>query len=72
LDGSPKGGVGRHAALNTAAWWLARLWAEGEIPEDKAREAYWEATKGINNSDGKYDTGLLARHIDDAFSDVGR
>jgi hypothetical protein len=72
LDGAPKGGVGRHAALNTAAWWLARLCAEGEIPEDKAREAYWEAAKGINNSDGKYDVELLARHIDDAFSDVGR
>jgi hypothetical protein len=72
LDGSPKGGVGRHVALNTGAWWLARLWAEGELPEDKAREAYWKAAEGINNSDGKYDTGLLARHIDDAFADVCR
>lgn len=72
LEGSPKGGVGRHVALNTAGWWLARLWAEGEIPEDKAREAYWKAVEGINNSDGKYDDALLRRHIDDAFADVGR
>jgi hypothetical protein len=72
LKGSPKGGVGRHEALNTGAWWLARLWAEGELPEDKAREAYWEAAKGINNDDGKYDAALLSRHIDDAFADARR
>jgi hypothetical protein len=72
LDGSPKGGVGRHAALNTGAWWLARLWAEGELPEAKAREAYLSAAEGINNSDGKYDAALIQRHLEDAFADVGR
>jgi hypothetical protein len=72
LDGSPKGGVGRHAALNIASWWLARLCAEGELPEAKAREAYLKAAEGINNSDKKYDAALIERHLDDAFADVGR
>jgi hypothetical protein len=42
------------------------------LPEALAREAYWDAAKAINNNDGKYDSKLLARHIDDAFNDVGR
>jgi hypothetical protein len=70
LDGSPKGGVGRHDALNLAAYWLAKLWFEGELSEAKALEAYNDAVKGINNSDKKYDDKLLDRHIDDAFTDV--
>jgi hypothetical protein len=72
LDGSPKGGKGRHETLNRGAYWLARLYCEGELPEDKARDAYWKAVEGINNGDGKYDSDLLARHIDDAFADIGR
>jgi hypothetical protein len=72
LDGCPKNGKGRHDTLNTGAWWLARLVAECELPEDKARAAYFKAAEGINNSDGKYDAALIARHIDDAFVDIGR
>jgi hypothetical protein len=72
FDGAPKRGMGRHAILNAGAWRLARLVAECELPEDKAREAYWEASKGINNGDGKYDAALIQRHLDDAFADVGR
>jgi hypothetical protein len=72
LDGSPKNGKGRHESLNRAAWWLARLYGEGELPEAEARDAYWKAAEGINNSDGKYDAELLQRHIDDAFADVSR
>jgi hypothetical protein len=72
LDGCPKRGVGRHEALNTASYWLAKLWFEGEITEAKALEAYWDAVKGINNSDKKYDNKLLERHISDAFADVRR
>jgi hypothetical protein len=72
LDGCPKRGVGRHEALNTASYWLAKLWFEGEITEAKALEAYWDAVKGINNSDKKYNDKLLERHISDAFTDVRR
>ena len=72
LDGCPKNGKGRHDLLNRAAWWLAKLYCEGELPEAEAREAYWKAAEGINNGDGKYDADLLARHIDDAFADIGR
>jgi hypothetical protein len=72
LDGSPKNGIGRHESLNRAAWWLARLYSEGELPEDKARDAFFKAAEGIHNGDGKYDADLLARHIDDAFADIGR
>ena len=71
LDGSPKNGIGRHESLNRAAWWLARLYSEGELPDDKARDAFFKAAEGIDNSDGKYDADL-ARHIDDAFADIGR
>ena len=70
LDGSPKLGKGRHESLNRAAWWLAKLYAEGELPEDEARDAFFKAAEGINNSDGKYDAELLQRHIDDAFADT--
>jgi hypothetical protein len=72
FDGAPKSGIGRHEILNAGAWQLARLVAECELPESEAREAYWEAVKGINNGDGKYDAALLERHINDAFSDVCR
>jgi hypothetical protein len=72
LDGCPKNGQGRHESLNRAAWWLAKLYAEGELPEDKARDAFFKAAEGINNGDGKYDAELLHRHIDDAFADIGR
>jgi hypothetical protein len=72
LDGCPKNGHGRHESLNRAAYWLARLYAEGELPEDKARDAFFTAAEGINNGDGKYDAALLQRHIDDAFADIGR
>ena len=65
-------GKGRHELLNRAAWWLAKLYAEGELPEGEAREAFFKAAEGINNSDGKYDAELLQRHIDDAFADIGR
>lgn len=60
--------MGRHELLNRAAYWLARLYDENEIPEEKAREYYWKAAEGINNRDGKYGADLLARHIDDAFA----
>jgi hypothetical protein len=46
--------------------------AECELPETEARDAFWEAAKGINNGDGKYDAALIQRHIDDAFVDVCR
>lgn len=80
LDGCPHpGGVklgdksyGRHDQLNTAAYWLARLYAEGELPKADAYGAFFDAAKGINNSDGKYDADLLQRHIDDAFADICR
>jgi len=72
LDGCPKRGVGRHVALNKSAYWLARLTRECEITEAKAREAYWEAVKGIDNSDKRYSQKLLERHIDDAFTDASR
>jgi hypothetical protein len=72
LDGSPKNGKGRHESLNRAAWRLAKLYAEGELPEDKARDAFFKAAEGINNGDGKYDAELLHRHIDDAFADICR
>jgi hypothetical protein len=72
LKGLPKRGKGRHEGLNIASYWLARLCVEGEMPEAAAREAYWEAVKGINNNDGKYDSKLLERHINDAFADVSR
>ena len=72
FDGAPKNGKGRHATLNSGAWQLARLVAECELPEHKAREAYLEAAKNINNSDGKYDAALIQRHLDDAFADLGR
>jgi hypothetical protein len=72
LDGCPKNGKGRHETLNMSAWWLARLVAECELPEDKARKAFLTAAEGINNSDGKYDAALIQRHIDDAFTDLGR
>jgi hypothetical protein len=69
FDGAPKNGKGRHETLNAGAWRLARLVAESELPEATAREAYWEASKGINNEDGKYDAALIQRHLDDAFAD---
>jgi hypothetical protein len=73
LDGCPKGtDGGRHKTLTKVAWELANLVAEGELPEKLAREAYWEAAKGIKNGDGKYDAANLERRIDDAFRDVGR
>jgi hypothetical protein len=72
LDGQPKGGMGRHEALNRGAWQLARLVAECELPQTKAREAFLSAAEGINNNDGKYDVTLIERHIDDAFDDVCR
>jgi hypothetical protein len=70
FDGAPKNGRGRHETLNAGAWRLARLVAECELPEDKARVAYLKAAEGINNGDGKYDAALIQRHLDDAFSDV--
>jgi hypothetical protein len=72
LDGCPKNGKGRHETLNRVAWWLARLVAECELTEAKARDAYFKAAEGINNSDGKYDAALIERHLDDAFADIGR
>jgi hypothetical protein len=73
LDGCPKGtDGGRHKTLTKAAWELANLVAEGELPKQLAREAYFEAAEGINNNDGKYDAAAIQRHLDDAFADVGR
>jgi hypothetical protein len=73
LDGCPKGNdKGRHKTLTAAAWEMANLVAEGELPEKLAREAYLEAAEGINNGDGKYDAAAIQRRIDDAFRDVGR
>jgi len=73
LDGCPKGtDGGRHKMLTKAAWELANLVAEGELPEKLAREAYLEAAEGIHNGDGKYDAAAIQRRIDDAFRDVGR
>jgi hypothetical protein len=70
LDGCSTGR--RHGALNKAAWELARLAAEYEMPEELAREAFIEAASRINNGDGRYDAALIQRHIEDAFADVGR
>jgi hypothetical protein len=73
LDGCPKGtDGGRHKTLTAAAWELANLVAEGELPEKLARDAYLEAAEGIKNGDGKYDAAAIQRRIDDAFADVGR
>ena len=73
LDGCPKGtDGGRHKTLTKAAWELANLVAEGELPEKLAREAYLEAAEGIHNGDGKYDAAAIQRRLDDAFADVGR
>jgi uncharacterized protein with PhoU and TrkA domain len=73
LDGCPKGtDGGRNKTLTKAAWELANLVAEGELPKQLAREAYFEAAEGINNNDGKYDAAAIQRHLDDAFADVGR
>ena len=68
LDGCPHpGGVklgdksyGRHDQLNTAAYWLAKLFAEGELPKADAYDAFFKAAEGINNGDGKYDADLLS------------
>ena len=64
------GKQGRHATLTRVAYELACLVAEGEVPEIVAREAYWKAAEGINNSDGKYDAAAIERRLDDAFLDV--
>lgn len=73
LDGCPKpGGGGRHETMNRVAWELAKLVNECEVPGGVAREAYFAAVKGINNSDGKYDAADIARRVDDAFADIGR
>jgi hypothetical protein len=73
LDGCPKpGGQGRHKTLTRAGWELACLVAEGELPEDLARKAYFEAAQWINNTDGKYDTAAIQRRLDDAFADCRR
>jgi hypothetical protein len=73
LDGCPKGtDGGRHKTLTKAAWELANLVAEGELPEQLAREAYFKAAEGIHNSDGKYDAVAIQRRIDDAFADICR
>jgi hypothetical protein len=71
LDGCPKHGKGRHETLNAGAWMLARLVAECELPEAKARAAFFKAAEGMNNSDNKYSDELIQRHLDDAFIDVG-
>jgi hypothetical protein len=70
LDGCATGR--RHMTLNKVAWELVKLTAEGELSETLARDAFWAAVNGINNSDGRYDRVLLQRHIDDAFADIGR
>jgi hypothetical protein len=70
LDGCATGR--RHMMLNRAAWQLARLVSEGEVTEAVARDAFLTAAGGIDNSDGRYDPALIQRHIDDAFTDVGR
>ena len=72
LDGNPKNNIGRHEALNRAAWQLARLVAECELTVAKAREAFLKAAEGIKNNDGKYSADVIERHIDDAFDDVCR
>ena len=70
LDGCTTGR--RHMTLNKAAWELARLVIEGELPEALARKAFLNAAMSIDNSDDRYDLALLSRHIDDAFADLGR
>ena len=73
LDGCPKGNDGgRHITLTKAAWELANLVGECELPEKLAREAYLEAARGIKNGDGKYDAAAIRRRIDDAFADLCR
>jgi hypothetical protein len=64
------GDKGRHMTLTRAGYELACLVAEGELPKDKAREAYREAAKGIYNGDGKYDADAIEQRLDDAFIDV--
>jgi hypothetical protein len=71
LDGCPKpGGGGRHKTLTRAAWELANLVAERELPKRLAFKAYLQAAKGINNSDNKYDRAAIKRRCRDAFADV--
>jgi hypothetical protein len=71
LDGCPKaGGGGRHKTLTRAAWELANLAAERELPKRLALKAYLQAARGINNSDNKYDRAAIKRRCRDAFADV--
>jgi hypothetical protein len=73
LDRCPRpGGEGRHKTLTKVAWELVCLVSEGEVSETIARQAYWKAAEGINNSDGKYDAAAIQRRLDDAFMDLGR
>jgi hypothetical protein len=73
LKGCPKpGGQGRHKTLTKAAWELACLVAEGELPKRLAIKAYLEAAKGINNSDGHYSSDAIKRRLRDAFVDCIR
>jgi polyhydroxyalkanoate synthesis regulator phasin len=46
--------------------------SEGEMSEALARDAYFEAAKGINNNDKEYDDEKIQRRIDDAFKDWER
>jgi hypothetical protein len=73
LDGCPpakivisRKGDGRHATLNAAAFWLAKLVDEGELTETVARDAYFTAAEGIVK-DERYDGDAIQRHWDDAF-----
>jgi hypothetical protein len=67
LKSCPKGNDrGRHKELRDAAWELVHLAAEGELTLDLARESYFIAAEGINNSDGKYDAAAIQERWDDA------
>ena len=74
LDGcgiAPKiGNLGRFETIRKSAWELAHLVADGELPEELAREAFLKAAEGIHNGDGKYDD--LEDRWDSAIADVGR
>ena len=68
LDGCPKaGGEGRHETMKKVAWRLACEVKEGKISEALAREAYFAAAEGINNSDRRYGYEEIKDHLDWAF-----
>jgi hypothetical protein len=63
---SPKGN-GRHFTLNSAAYWMMKLVAEGELSEKEAADAYFSAASQIK-MDNKYNGDAIQAHWDYVWS----